>query len=176
MTCSDGKQSFLSTHPDTRHGRLRARPWWIHGSPHERLLTPNTALVWNIKKTATAPWKIKSGCFHPGLFGKGKSSSSPSEIIAQLVGLPGRYLGYSAPRLPLQTCDQVPSTWGVCTANTPAAGATALLGDQGLGQTLYSSPGSDGHPKQTQNQSFPADLLFVVLERTFGYKKTIPKA
>lgn len=55
MTCAGGKHSFLSTHPDTGHGRLRAWPWWLHTSPHDRLHTSNTALVWSIKKSATPP-------------------------------------------------------------------------------------------------------------------------
>ena len=75
--------------------------------------------------------------------------------MTPLVGLPCRHLRYGAPGLPLQTLGPaavpcpVPAMRGACTATIPAAGATVLLGDQGLEQTLPSSPGSAGRPKQT---------------------------
>ena len=60
---------------------------------------------------------------------------------------------------------------GFCMASTPAAaGATAPLGTRGRGKP---SPALWGvlASKANLKPSFPADLLFVVLERAFGYKK-----
>lgn len=117
----------------------------------------STALLWSVKKTnqQKAPEdqiRMFPYCFFQG---GGKASSSPSQSTTQLLGLSHRYMWYSAPGLPLQTLGTaavpcpVPETWGACPASIPAAGATALLGDQGLGQTLPTPPGSTSCPKQT---------------------------
>lgn len=104
----------------------------------------STALVWSVKKTnqQKSPRRSDPDVSILLLSGRGESSSSPSQSTTQPVGLSHRYMWYGAPGLPLQTprtaavpC-HVPETWGACPASIPAAGATALLGDQGLGQTL----------------------------------------